>query len=360
MSVFDSFLEVEQILDSPDLPLIDVRSPSEFVRGHIPGATSVPLFADAERAEVGTLYKQVGRERAIARGLEIATAKANQLVQQVREVAQQSEFVVHCWRGGMRSRGVAWLCADCGMRPAVLEGGYKSFRRAAHQSFQIPQQIMLLAGQTGAGKTRLLHHLKAAGQQVIDLEALACHRGSVFGGIARQLQPTVEQFENDLLMDWRRLDPAKPVWIEGESQAIGNVNIPRPVWQQMSSATMIFVEVDRDQRLDFLIQDYGDLPASDLAAAIQRLKKRLGGARLKEALDAIDRNDRRTFASIALDYYDKTYLKALNKRSPDTVIRLPLADAGDPAAVNTLIAMADQQTRSRSRTLDEARCLVTE
>jgi tRNA 2-selenouridine synthase len=358
MSVLDSFVAVDRILDRADLPLIDVRSPSEFARGHIPGATSVPLFVDEERAEIGTLYKQVGREPAVARGLEIATAKANQLVRRIQEVAQQAEFLIHCWRGGMRSRGVAWLCADCGMRPAVLEGGYKSFRRAAHQSFQQPQQVILLAGQTGAGKTRLLHRLREAGQQVIDLEALACHRGSVFGGIDQHPQPTVEQFENQLFMDWRQLDPAKPVWIEGESQAIGKVNIPRPVWQQMSQALMIFVEVDREQRLDFLLQDYGELPASDLSAAMQRLKKRLGGARLKAALDAIDQNDRRTFASIALDYYDKTYLKALKKRSPETVIKLPLAAAGDRAAIETFITIADQQTKKHSRTLDGPRCLI--
>ena len=351
-------VNVNQLLGESDLPVVDVRSPSEFRRGHIRGAVSIPLFDDSERAEIGTLYKQVGRAQAVDRGLEIASAKSDWLIRNLRDVAPKSEFVLHCWRGGMRSRGVAWLCADCGLNPKLLQGGYKAFRQAVHRSFSEPRRVIVLAGQTGTGKTQLLQHLRARGQQVIDLEALANHRGSVFGGIGRTPQPTVEQFENDLFCQWRELDSSKPVWIEGESQAIGTVNIPQPVWQQMSAAPTIFVDADRESRIDFLLDEYAGLESVDLASAAQRIKKRLGGARLSAALQAIDGNDRRTFASIVLEYYDKSYSQSLLKRPRDAVTRFQLSVPGDAAAVTELVALAGQMMQLPSVTDREPECRV--
>jgi tRNA 2-selenouridine synthase len=199
----------------------------------------------------------------------------------------------------------------------------------------------VLAGYTGAGKTRLLQFLSEAGQQVVDLEALARHRGSVFGGILREPQPTVEQFENDLFFQLHRLNAERPVWVEGESKAIGRVQIPHPFWQQMTTAPTIVVEVDRPQRIAWLMEQYGDLPTGELATAITRLRKRLGGVKLHAAMDALERRDLRTFVSIALEYYDKRYLRSLNERSDRSLIRVPMSRAADPNVVAACIEHAE-------------------
>ena len=337
-------IDVETLLRSDRLPVIDVRSPGEFGHGHIPGADNVPLFGDAERAEIGTLYKQVGSRPAVNRGLEIAGVKAERLVESVKAIASKSAFAIHCWRGGMRSEGFAWLCQDCGLKPQVLGGGYKSFRRAAQQCFAEPRRVVVLAGHTGAGKTKLLGALRDQGQQVIDLEGLANHRGSAFGGIGQPTQPTVEQFENLLFLQWRTLDQTRPVWIEGESRSIGRVQIPQAVWDQMSDAPMIFAEVDREQRVDFLVREYGDFPADQLSLAIQRIRKRLGGARLQAALDAIDRGDVRTVAACVLEYYDKSYSQSLRKRGSGNVLKFPLSRPGSADAAAKLIQLGADLT----------------
>lgn len=333
-----SMVDVEEFLSSSGLPVIDVRSPGEFHRGHIHGAFSVPLFDDGERAEIGLLYKVNGRTKATQRGIEFVSSKIEPLFREIERAVSTSRFIVHCWRGGMRSRGVAWLCAECGLDPILLQGGYKAYRRHAQSFFEQPRKIILLAGPTGVGKTLLLQSLRNFGEQVIDLEALACHRGSVFGAIPDQRQPTVEQFENDLFVQWSDLDPGKPVWIEGESRTIGDVVIPQAVWQQMSQAPMVYVDAEREARIGFLIDQYGDLPPSELASAAQRLRKRLGGARLKAALAAIDQSDWRALCRILLEYYDKPFEKALQKRPQESVQRLLLSSPGESAAINKLVA----------------------
>ncbi len=351
-------IDVETYLKSAPLPTIDVRSPGEFASGHIPGAINVALFDDAQRAEVGTMYKQVGRPQAVVRGLQLVGSKADQLLKSVQTTGVGPEIVVHCWRGGMRSEGVAWFLEACGFQPQRLRGGYQAFRRAAHHSFADPKRIIILAGPTGAGKTQLLWSLRESGQQVIDLEQLAGHRGSAFGGISRPPQPTVEQFENDLFMQWRELDPDRPVWIECESQGIGRVFVPQGVWAQMSSAPAIFVEVDRQQRLEFLVTQYGGLPKDELAIAAGKLRKRFGGARLQSALEALEQDDLHTFAEIALQYYDKAYSRSLEKHPRSSINSIQLPAPGQTDSLEQLHQMAvdltqritDQQSRPGSET----------
>lgn len=337
-------IDADMLIGSHRLPTIDVRSPGEFRQGHIPGANNVPLLDDAERAEIGTIYQHVGSQAAISRGRELVGGKADQLVDTVKAIGSGPDLVVHCWRGGMRSEAFAGLLRQHGFKPKLLQGGYKAYRQAAHRCFAQTRRVVILSGQSGAGKTRLLQALRAEGQQVIDLEHLACHRGSAFGGINQPPQPTVEQFENNLFVQWCDLDPSKPVWIECESQSIGKVFIPQSVWDQMSIAPAIFIEVQREQRVQFLVEEYGELPADELALAMGKISKRLGGARLRAALEALHRNDVHTFAEIALQYYDKAYANSLQKSPRELVVNLTLTSPDQSDAVGKLCQLGNDMT----------------
>jgi tRNA 2-selenouridine synthase len=305
---------------------------------------------------VGTTYKNIGSQQAIDEGREIVADKLDRLVESVNAIVSGPDLVLHCWRGGMRSEGFALLLEQSGLKPRRLQGGYKAFRSAAHRCFAESRRIIILDGHSGAGKTRLLATLRAAGEQVIDLEHLAGHRGSAFGGINQPPQPSVEQFENHLFLQWRDLDPDKPVWIEGESQSIGRVFIPQQVWNQMLSAPAICIEVERAQRVEFLVKEYGDLPPDELAMAMGRIKKRLGLARLQVALHALERRDMHTFAELALDYYDKAYSKALLKRPAELLTRVSLASPGQADSVGMLCQLANEKTKvSHARPIPIAR-----
>ncbi|MFK8113613.1 MAG: tRNA 2-selenouridine(34) synthase MnmH [Rubripirellula sp.] len=335
-----SLIDVETYLTSDRHATIDVRSPGEFAHGHIPGAVNVPLFDDEQRAEVGTLYKQSGRDAAMVRGLQIVGEKADRFLDGVRKAKVQKDCFVHCWRGGMRSEGFAWFLKGCEMQPRRIDGGYKAYRRAARVGFAAPQKIVILAGSTGAGKTRLLGALHEHGEQVIDLEGLANHRGSAFGGIGQPLQPTVEQFENDLFMQWRALDPNRPVWIECESRSIGKAFLPAEVWAQMSVAPAVNVEVPRAERVAFLIEEYGALPNEEHEVAIRKIAKRLGGDRLQAALAALEQNDLTSFTDIALEYYDKAYDRSQAKHPRTRMATIQLQRSGQEDSVNELCKAA--------------------
>jgi tRNA 2-selenouridine synthase len=305
--------------------IIDVRSPGEFQRGHIPDAHNVPLFTDDERAQVGICYKEEGRDAAVLLGLDIVGPKMRALVEHSREVSIDASPLIHCWRGGMRSSSVAWLLEQADMTPSVLEGGYKSFRRAAGRSFAAEWRIVILSGMTGAGKTRILHELASVGEQVLDLEGIANHRGSSFGGIGLPPQPTCEQFENNVYWRLRACDPARPMWIEDESHSIGKVRVPDELWCTMRQSPAIFVDVDRNTRVKNLAEEYGSLDADELAAAIQRLRGKLGGLRTSEALKSLDQGIVQEVAHNLLEYYDKTYQHAAQKRPRDQVHRIGAA-----------------------------------
>jgi len=333
---------IETYLNNPSLPTIDVRSPGEFQQGHIPGAINIPVFDDKERAEIGTLYKQQGRQPAVVRGLEIVGQKASAMLELLQQHDLDDGCHVHCWRGGMRSEGFTWFLRSCQIESQRIAGGYKSFRQAAHQSFSRCQSIIILGGATGSGKTKLLGCLKQAGQQVIDLEKVACHRGSAFGGIGQPGQPTVEHFENELFMQWRQLDPDRPVWLECESRSIGHVMIPEGIWNQMLTAPAVFLEVSPEQRVEFLMGEYGQLPAVELEAAMQRISKRLDGTKLKSAIAALHANDHRHFAHVALEYYDKGYQRSMRKSPFDLLSTLTLERSGQEECVDELIDLAQR------------------
>jgi len=311
------------------LPIIDVRSPGEFARGHIPGAVNVPLFEDAERAVVGTLYKQTGRDAAVLEGLRIVGPKLASIVERATELAPDRRIAVHCWRGGERSGSVAWLLDKAGFAEvATLKGGYKAFRNHVLESFNEVPALRILGGYTGTGKTETLRHLRELGEQVIDLEALAHHKGSSFGMLGEKPQPTQEHFENVLWEALRHIDRSRPLWLEDESRKIGRVMLPGPLYDTLRMAPVLFADMPQAERVERLVQDYGAFPTEELAEAITRIARRIGPQHAKNALEALAGGDLATVARITLDYYDKTYAYGLSQRDPARVVKLS-ASASD-------------------------------
>lgn len=296
-------------------PVIDVRSPKEFCQGHIPGAYNIPIFSDSEHATVGTTYSNKGSHSAILMGLEIIGPKLVELVTQARKAAPAGEVLVHCWRGGMRSEAMAWLLNFSGMKALVLEGGYRGYRRYIREKLSTGPSLRIIGGMTGSGKTEILHHLSASGEQVIDLEGLAHHKGSAFGWLGQEEQPTTEQFENDLANQWLSMNPSQPVWVEDESLNIGKVVIPDVFFQKMRSSPMYFINLSFGKRVGRLMQEYGSFDREGLQGIIMKISRRMGGDLAKIAIDSLIQGDVRKSIEIVLDYYDKTYHYSLERRT---------------------------------------------
>ena len=311
----DNFLEASG-------PIVDVRSPREFAQGHVPGARNLPLFDDEGRAAVGTCYKQRGRRAAVRLGLDLVGPQLGRLADQALALrAGESGLRLYCWRGGMRSASMAWLLETCDLPCSLLEGGYKSFRRWLRQSLSQPRPIVLLGGRTGSAKTEILNALRDAGGCSLDLEHLARHRGSSFGGLGLPDQPSTEQFENDIAMALYRLPPQRLLWIEAESVQVGRCRIPPELFQHMRNAPLVVLQRPDHERLDHLLAIYGTRPAAELREATLRIAKRLGPQRTAAALDAIACGNLREACSIILNYYDRTYAHELQRhsRSPVTL-----------------------------------------
>jgi tRNA 2-selenouridine synthase len=320
------------------MPVLDVRSPGEFQQGHIPAAISFPLFDDVERKIVGTIYKQQGRDLAILKGLDITGVKLSGFVKQAKIIAPGNKVLMHCWRGGMRSDSLAWLLSTAGFNVFVLKGGYRAFRRHISANWEKADNIIILSGKTGSGKTDILHHMNDSGRQVLDLEHFAHHKGSSFGAIGELPQPTSEQFENDLAVMWQTFDHDRPVWFEDESRTIGKVFIPEKLYHKMLQAKIVCIEIPKNLRVERLIADYARYPKAELIAAITRITRRIGGQNAKSAVNALEKDDYRTAVEIVLDYYDKAYTYDLTKKVKENIFMLNLktADASENAAsINT-------------------------
>lgn len=319
-------------------PVIDVRSPGEFLRGHVPGAHNLPLFSNEERAVVGTIYKQQGRDRAVLEGLRMVGPKMAWLVEEAQRIAPDRRIRVHCWRGGERSGSVGWLLDKAGfVEVDVLKRGYKGFRNLVQHELIAPVDLRVLGGYTGSGKTETLHRLRELGQQVIDLEALASHKGSAFGALGEAPQPTTEHFENLLWSSLRGLDRSRPVWIEDESLLIGRVHIPLAFHTAMRKAILYFVDLPQEARVVRLVEDYGGYPKEDLAEAIKRIAKRIGPQHCKAALGALFNDDLHSVAMIALHYYDKAYRHGASERDPRNVINMPITSSHFASLAQDLI-----------------------
>ncbi len=340
------YLDAGEFLElSKHNPIIDVRSPGEFLRGHIPGAFNIPLFTNEERAQIGTTYKQIGREPAVLLGLDIVGPKMSNLLKQCQKLNNSETFLIHCWRGGMRSESVSWLLNISGARSSVLSGGYKNYRRHILERFKAPLKLFLITGSTGSGKTEVLHKLQSLGEQVIDLEDLAVHRGSVFGGMGKNNQPSTEQFQNSLFQALDALDPGKRIWLEDESIGIGDVQIPHPFWSQMVRSPSVRIELKKAKRIERLVNEYGLFSREQLEQNIVKITKRLGGLETKTAIEELRKGDLHATADQLLKYYDKAYNNSIERKASRLLCTLNYEHFNLEMIAEDLISAADEQSK---------------
>jgi tRNA 2-selenouridine synthase len=297
-----------------NIPIIDVRSPAEYESGHVPGATNVPLFENTERARVGTLYKQVSRSEAMLEGLRIVGPKMAAFVQHATTLANGMTIGVYCWRGGMRSGSVAQLLDMAGFEVLVLKGGYKGYRRFAADLMAKPWKLHVITGSTGSGKTEILHELRNLGEQVLDLEGLAHHKGSTFGGLMQPIQPSSEHMQNMLAEELRGMDDKRRIWVEDESMNIGSVFLPDTFWTHLHQSPLYIVERSKEVRIQRLSSEYGMADRLLVIERIQRIKKKLGGQSTKDAVAYVENGDVASATEILLRYYDKAYATSIRDR----------------------------------------------
>ena len=242
--------------------ILDARSPAEFAEDHRPGAINWPVLDDEQRRVVGTLYVQTSSLEARKLGAAMAARNiADHLDRWIADKPRDWQPLVYCWRGGQRSGSLAWFLDQIGFRTAKLQGGYKGFRAVVRQDladWPARFDFRVLAGRTGSGKTRLLQSLAAEGAQVLDLEALACHRGSILGGLPGQPQPTQKAFDNRLWQAMRTLDASRPVFVESESKKIGRLQVPDALIERLHQHGQVLrVDMADDARVQLLLEDYG-------------------------------------------------------------------------------------------------------
>ncbi|MDX2273136.1 MAG: tRNA 2-selenouridine(34) synthase MnmH [Cyanobacteriota bacterium] len=313
--------------------IIDVRSPSEFAEDHWPGSVNLPVLNDSERAEVGWLYKQVDPLTARKRGATFVAANiAHHLNQHFVDKDRHYRPLIYCWRGGQRSRSLALVLAEVGWCVSLLQGGYKTYRAWVREQLKtLPGRFhyRLLCGSTGSGKTLILRRLAVQGSQVLDLEGLACHRGSLLGEEWRIPQPSQKWFETQLCQALQQMDPQRPVWLEAESCKVGQLYIPPALWQAMLQAPALEIQTPLPERIKGLIQDYPHWIAQPewLKAKLILLKPRYGQAQITLWLDWIDQQNWYCLVEDLLKvHYDPSYYHALERSFRPSSERIVLAD----------------------------------
>lgn len=318
-------------------PIIDVRTPAEFADGHITGAINIPIFSNEERAVVGTKYKQESKDTAIAQALEYIAQKTDEYLDKLLQVTTSNKIGVYCWRGGFRSTGMGHLFETQDKQVFRLSGGYKAYRNFVLDTFKLDYDLLVLGGMTGSGKTEILQEIFKTDEQVLDLEGLANHKGSAFGALGQMVQPTNQQFENDLSGKLREFKTDKKIWLEDESRMIGRVKIPDDLFTQIRRSTVLKLEVPKQIRINRLIKDYAEFDKNDLVRSINNISRRLGGLSTKKAIKAIEENDFYTAADIILNYYDKTYKYGLSKREEQTIIPVKLEECNPAKTAKILL-----------------------
>jgi len=308
--------------EANETPLIDVRSPSEYEYGHIPGAINISLLNDEQRHLVGILFKKNGQTAAVELGFELIGHLFHLYIKQARAVAPNGRVYLYCWRGGLRSNTMAWILSAAGFDVTIIENGYKSYRRLALKVFTSFSRFLVISGATGAGKTEILHQLNSAGEVILDLEAIANHKGSVFGAFGQKPQSTQEHFENLIALELFRKASASVIWVEHESRMIGKLRIPDGVYSRLLSSPIVLIERSFSQRKSRILLEYGIFPNELLATQTALLRPRLGNDATKFALEALHADDKNTWVDIMLNYYDKSYSFAFQKQAPKKVVNI--------------------------------------
>ena len=296
------------------IPIIDVRSPNEYSQGHWPGAINIPLFTDREREIIGKSYKKESRLKAIFNGLNMTLPKITKLLEKTSQITKMKEegnksLRIYCWRGGMRSITFAWLARTIGIKTYLLKGGYKNYRKWVLNQFESDLPIRLLGGKTGTRKTDLLNYINDKNIYVIDLEGIANHRGSSFGALGMERQPSTQQFENILAESINEFHQSNAIeiWIEAESSNLGKCRIPNSLYTKMKKAPLLEIIKSKNERVDNLVNVYSQNSQNELKEAVNRISKRLGPQRTKEALVAIEKKEWSKACKAMLDYYDRCY-----------------------------------------------------
>ena len=322
--------------------IIDVRSDSEYADDHIPGAVSMPVLNDVERAEIGTIYKQVGAFEAKRRGAALVARNISQhLETRLSDAPKDFAPLVYCWRGGQRSGAMARILSEIGWKVTLVEGGYKTYRKQVLDGLdEIPGRLrpIILRGRTGTAKTRILRAAAGLGAQVIDLEGLASHRGSLLGLEPGLNQPSQRLFESKLHDVMRQLDPERPVFIEAESNKVGACHVPAALWRIMRGAPSIQVTAPLPARVAFLLDDYQHVVAepSRLDPLLEWVVERIGHEAVGHWREAIAASNWDGFVTRVLeDHYDPAYDRSAAKRDHRDIATIT-SDSLDEDAISTL------------------------
>lgn len=324
------------------LPVLDVRSEGEFHEGHIANAINIPLLTNEERVIVGTTYKRKGQQEAIYEGFRLVGPRLKDIVHQAEKIATGNEVLVHCWRGGMRSSNFCQFIGMAKIKSQSVKGGYKAYRQFALDYFKKTLQIILIGGCTGSGKSEILRALKEEGEQILDLERLANHKGSAFGSLMMPPQPTTEQFHNNLFEDIFKLDLSKRIWVEDESITIGKVFLPPDFWATMKNSPLIQMDVSKEIRISRLVNEYGPANQQEFLAAMDKIVKRLGGQHYKAAKEKLLEGDMAATIDILLTYYDKYYLGSIENKKHRVKALVPWNGTNSKEYARELITQAQK------------------
>jgi tRNA 2-selenouridine synthase len=328
--------------------IIDVRSPAEYAEDHVPGAISAPVLDDAERAEVGTRYKWESPFEAKKVGAALIARNVARHIERFKDRPKSWHPLVYCWRGGKRSGAMAHVMREIGWNAETLEGGYKAYRRfvvSQLQSLPSALDLVVIHGPTGSGKSRLLGALQRAGAQVLDLEELAAHRGSVLGNLPDRPQPTQKMFESLLLQQLSNLQPQKPVYVEGESKKIGELQVPEALMTRMRASPCVVLETDVATRVDLLLEEYRHLVAdpATLDKQLDCLVALHGREEIAAWKSLAARGAWRDFvARLLVEHYDPAYRRSSTRNFTQLPHATPVSiaradDASFAAAARSLL-----------------------
>ena len=319
--------------------IIDVRSPVEFADDHIPGAINLPVFSNEERAYIGTIYKQDSPFKARREGAALVSQNVARHIQDsLLDRPENWRPLIHCWRGGQRSRAFAHICGEIGWASFLLDGGYKSYRNAILDTLKEDLshlKICIIAGATGSGKTHLLHALHRNGAQILDLEGLANHKGSLLGAVPDSPQPSQRFFESQLVEAIHDLDISKTIFIEAESSRVGEISLPKTLWHAMAGAQMVELSTPTPIRLTLLKADYTHLmhpDSPDLHKLITGMSARHGYEVTNRWQNALETQNYDNFIEALLtDHYDPAYHKASLRHSRIKIGSVRLTGADETA-----------------------------